>query len=158
MWMLSVRGRESNMPAVMAVLKMNARNGLVHASTRSFDCRSKRGHGENPTARGHNSAVRALRSRVKNVNVIKLFHLVETGNRLPGFIFVGVTAGSEHDCDRRALVPLIVQLSILPSIVASRSGSRSDFIRGKITCVSGSPKRQLNSRTRAPSALIMRPG
>src|SRR5438876_1405628 len=89
----------------MAVLKTNARNGLVHTSARRFDGRSQRGDGENPAPRGHNSAVRALRSRVKNVNIIKLLRLVETGNRFPGLIFVGITAGSEHDGDRRTRVP-----------------------------------------------------
>src|SRR5713101_1683984 len=89
----------------MTVLKTNARNGLVHASARRFDGRPQRADGENPAPRGHNSAVRALRSRVKNVNVIKLLRLVETGNRFPSFVFSRVTAGSEHDCDRRALVP-----------------------------------------------------
>ena len=45
----------------------------------------------------------------------------------------------------------IVAFLIFPSIVAIKAGNRSDFIRGKIACVSGSPKRQLNSSTRKPS-------
>ena len=43
------------------------------------------------------------------------------------------------------------------TVAASSSSSRSDSRRGRIAWVSGSPKRTLNSSTRGPSAVIIRP-
>ena len=52
----------------------------------------------------------------------------------------------------------MVASSSRPSIVAINKETRSDFSRGKMACVSGSPKRQLNSSTRNPLLVTIKPG
>ena len=44
-----------------------------------------------------------------------------------------------------------------PSATLTRMGTMSLFMRAMMTCVSGSPKRALNSSTLGPWSVIMRP-
>ncbi len=44
-----------------------------------------------------------------------------------------------------------------PSVAANITSNKSDFSRGRIACVSGSPKRTLNSKVFGPSLVIITP-
>ncbi len=68
-----------------------------------------------------------------------------------------VTAGRQHHADAGLAPPLNPRTREPPSAAASSSGTKSDAMRCISGCVSGSPRRTLNSRTLGPSAVIISP-
>ena len=69
---------ERNVAPVVAVLEMNARDGLVRACASSFERRSKRRDCQNATASRLNFAIRPRGTGVENFNVLKLCRIGET--------------------------------------------------------------------------------
>ena len=84
--------------------------------------------------------------------------VLDAVDRRAGVAALGVVARREHDTvtaapARRASSTPASRRARPPRARASRSPSR----RGRIACVSGSPNRQLNSSTRGPSSVSIRP-
>ena len=78
----------------------------------------------------------------------------ETGHLVFGTLH---TSGAASTIVTAAVLPASTVARRLPVAAAYKSSSKSPSIRGTIDWVSGSPNRQLNSRTRGPASVIITP-
>ncbi len=142
----------------MTTLEIDFRNGLVGARVRaaatvSPSAVTARTRPPLVTTSPFSRRVPAWKTCTSSEAALSRPEIVFPVSYFPGYppeAITTVTAGR--------LSHSIVARSRWPSMVASSSGTRSDFSRGRIACVSGSPNRQLNSNTRGPSAVTIRPG
>ena len=94
---------------------------------------------------------------MKNLNSFDLARILKPriffpASNVPGYPPDDITTHTEASCDQRKSPSLT-----RPSMEASSASTRSLSRRIKIGCVSGSPKRQLNSSTMGPRAVIISP-
>ena len=135
---------QSNIPAIMTTLEMDLRNGLVGASRAPPRFRREPSRRERvrhwsrsrhfPAACPHGKYARPPRQQSPGLKSVCRSHIFPDIRRKPS----PPSPPAAHPIR-------LPRRSDVPSIVASRSGNKSDFNRGRIACVSGSPKRQLNS-------------
>ena len=111
------------------------------------------------SAGSNNIAIHLAGSGVKQMHIVKRRRFGQSRDLPASFVFLRITTRGEHHRHRCSLVPFDRPRDPAFRRSSPRAvSSKSDFKRGRMTCVSGSPNRQLNSRTRGPSAVTMRPG
>ena len=146
----------SNIFAVLHIFKADNGSCFIRTFLRIGNilahCRNAK---HTPACRYH-AAVADFRSGMEHDCFRQFTCFVKSADRIALRIMFRVTSGSKHYAHGGFIVPAYAYL-VPPvaqaSIISARSPSRS----GSTTCVSGSPKRQLNSTTLTSSPQTIRP-